>query len=208
MVRYRKPRRLYLLSVITLILNHHWSVCQGVGLRGVEEELRLVDESQSPPGGTLLIESPPVHHLVTMEGETRPPLLCPNSGRFDNSNCPSSSVNQTTPVCQYNPKTREYNTLCLRRLSDTLKLPNAHRKSYCGPCRACFEDKDELQIAVNKYKSYKVVHIDLAENYGWPIGRWCVEKVTSFSNLFFKKNKFDEDINAWETSQVTDMTSM
>ena len=200
-------RRMQVLSLVTLILQFQfqWQLSQGAGLRG--GELVSVVANRDSPGGTLLIQPPT---LVPLKQEN-PPLLCPHHGH-DNQDihCPSGTngVNQTTPVCQYDPQSKEYNMLCLRSFSDTVVVPDAHPKSYCGPCRACFQDKEELQAAVNQYKSYTHVNVELAERYGWPIGRWCTDHVTSFANLFFKKSKFNEDINEWETSQVTDMTSM
>ena len=74
-----------------------------------------------------------------------------------------------------------------------------------------------LQDAV---KSYVDQNCDTDSNcaigveYGWPINSWCVEKVTSFGNLFQKLatfnedeefwsvKTFNEDINGWTTSQV------
>ncbi|CAB9520913.1 (LipO)protein [Seminavis robusta] len=139
-------------------------------------------------------------------------LVCPWDEMSAASACPASTANnQTTPVCQYHAAMDEYETVCLKThaiAQDSAWLPHAHSKSYCGVCKKCFQDRLELKAAIDQYKSYTHVNTELAEVYGWPIGKWCVDNVTSFSNLFFKKSKFNEDISQWQTSQVTDMTSM
>lgn len=61
----------------------------------------------------------------------------------------------------------------------------------------CFESKEELINAVNRYEAYNVIDMELAENYGWPIGNWCVGKITDFSDLFYDRSFFNEDIGKW-----------
>lgn len=155
-------------------------------------------------------------------------LICPLHGHDKNAfssstevteeHCPSSTgsqSNQTTPVCQYDPTIQDYQTICVKIhpvLSSSSQpsavVQHAHAKSYCGVCKRCFDDHDELQAAVQNYKSRTHIDTDLAQTYGWPIGNWCVDKVTSFSNLFLNKKKFNEGISKWDTSRVTDMMSM
>lgn len=72
----------------------------------------------------------------------------------------------------------------------------------------CFDDEAELQAAVDGYTAYNHIDMTMAETYGWPIGNWCVSKVTDFSDLFADRTIFNEDIGMWDTRQVTDMTAV
>lgn len=205
--------RIHLISLqlLALILHHQWQVSQCTGLRGREIWRNGLSENEASPRASVLLETPSLQAFVDEDTNAElPPLMCPllSAPSHGGPCAPTNGTNETTPVCQYNHKTLSYTTLCLRKgLSALATLPNAHPKSYCGTCRACFQDTAELQEAVNKYKSYKKVDTTLAGKYGWPIGQWCVDNVTSLSNLFFKKSKFNEDISAWDVSRVTDMSS-
>jgi len=129
------------------------------------------------------------------------------------------------PVCVYSAETRDYKTKCLipshhnnltktaavvvRNHDHDLDVIPTKSKSYCGPCRfQCFQDTEELHEAVQRYETYTKVDVALQQTYGWPIGQWCVDKITSLSGLFFNQHQFNENINAWTTSQVTDMTGL
>lgn len=70
---------------------------------------------------------------------------------------------------------------------------------------ACFESKEELMDAIDVYLQDPSPTSDIASTYGHPMTNWCVEKVTDFSGLFSTQQTFDEDLNGWETSQVTSM---
>jgi surface protein len=71
----------------------------------------------------------------------------------------------------------------------------------------CFESKEELIDAVDQYRGYNHVDMDLASTYGWPIGNWCLRGITDLSDLFYDR-QFNEDIGKWDVSKVTDMTAM
>ncbi|KAL7528807.1 hypothetical protein ACHAXR_002647 [Thalassiosira sp. AJA248-18] len=82
----------------------------------------------------------------------------------------------------------------------------------------CFNDRDELRSAVERY----IEDEDCANNsecqvgqeYGWPMNSWCTSKVTDMSTLFYKYPMtdrwaaFNEDISSWDTSSVTNMSHM
>jgi surface protein len=71
----------------------------------------------------------------------------------------------------------------------------------------CFTTRDELKAAVDRYVQGYWVAAD-STKYGWPIGYWCVGKVTDMSGLFENLDTFNEDISGWEVSQVTIMKAM
>jgi surface protein len=228
--------RLLLLPLLLLLVLVQLTHVHGAGLRGTISDLPLwrsytrstsinsdIDSLLVPrPTSTTLTLS---HDLpVSIMSDA---LVCTSSSSISSSNneCPmSNGINRTLPVCLYQPETQEYKTVCLKTTrtfsllveressesseSSIVPASQRHPKSYCGVCKRCFQDRDELKVAIDKYQSRTRVDATLAETYGWPIGAWCVDKVTSFSNLFFKKSHFNEDISRWQTSQVTDMTGM
>ena len=48
----------------------------------------------------------------------------------------------------------------------------------------------------------------IGQTYGWPMNSWCVGSVKDMSYLFGRMDNFNEDINGWNTSSVTDMRFM
>ena len=75
-------------------------------------------------------------------------------------------------------------------------------------CKPCFRDKDELQAAVDDYISEDCTNnsgCTVGKMYGWPIGEWCVSRVTDMSFLFQAKNEFNEDLSGWDVSSVTNL---
>ena len=75
----------------------------------------------------------------------------------------------------------------------------------------CFQDKAELQFAVDAYISQGCAINSgciIAQTYGWPMNSWCVSKVTDMSHLFQNLDTFNEDISGWDVSSVTDMEDM
>jgi surface protein len=68
----------------------------------------------------------------------------------------------------------------------------------------CFTTRDELRAAVSQYVQGYWGTAD-SSKYGWPIGVWCVGKVTDMTGLFEGLDTFNEDISRWEVGQVTDM---
>jgi len=74
-----------------------------------------------------------------------------------------------------------------------------------------FDNRDELKLAVNQYSSQNCTTNSTCATgvtYGWPINTWCVEKVTSFNELFLEQYDFNQTIANWDTSSVTDMERM
>jgi surface protein len=71
----------------------------------------------------------------------------------------------------------------------------------------CFTSRDELKAAIDEYVQG---YWDTAEStkFGWPIGSWCVRKVTDMSELFKDLSAFNEDISGWDVGQVTTMQGM
>ena len=61
--------------------------------------------------------------------------------------------------------------------------------------------RDELKAAVDQYVQG---YWGTAEStkFGWPIGSWCVEKVTDMSELFKDLSTFNEDISGWEVGML------
>jgi surface protein len=76
---------------------------------------------------------------------------------------------------------------------------------FCFPCTipTCIQDTDELYDAVDMYLEDPTGALT-ANQYGHPIGTWCVNEVTDFSSVFsVERNElaadFDEDLSGWGT---------
>ncbi|CAB9505486.1 lipoprotein [Seminavis robusta] len=110
-------------------------------------------------------------------------------------------------LCEYNPEKQVYATRCVRQPKTSLHL-QLHPRNYCGACRRCFQDTDELRHAVAEYVANNTEHTDVAHNYGWPINKWCVSRITDFSNLFAHQRKFKEPIGNWDVSAARNMSGM
>mmetsp|Transcript_9714 Transcript_9714/g.21071 ORF Transcript_9714/g.21071 Transcript_9714/m.21071 type:complete len:686 (-) Transcript_9714:129-2186(-) len=77
----------------------------------------------------------------------------------------------------------------------------------------CFVDRTELKAAVDAYIAggldcSEENNCQVTQEYGWPIGTWCVSNITDMHALFERKYFFNEDISLWNTSAVVDMSSM
>ena len=76
----------------------------------------------------------------------------------------------------------------------------------------CFADKWELKAAVDEYISGDCGNLfskcNVTHTYGSPIGSWCVGNVTDMSELFFRKDTFNDDLSGWDVSKVTTMWYM
>ena len=91
------------------------------------------------------------------------------------------------------------------------RFPWQQPDSQAGP--QCFVDNLELRAAVIRYVrggcgAGASICLDDSEQFGWPMGSWCVNPVTDMSSLFQGLHTFNEDISQWEVSQVTDMSRM
>lgn len=81
----------------------------------------------------------------------------------------------------------------------------------CGSCEnrcatslfRAFSNGTELQEAVDAYLADKSESTEVAKMYGYPIGAWCVEKVTDFSALFKEASTFNDDLSVRSTLFVT-----
>ena len=89
----------------------------------------------------------------------------------------------------------------------------------------CFKERDELKYAVDScweggkgHESNYGTELEndaneedcnkVKEEYGWPIGTWCVGEVTDMHFLFVDKTDFNEDISEWDTSSCEDFYEM
>ena len=76
----------------------------------------------------------------------------------------------------------------------------------------CFADRDELLAAIKLY----LVHPDggiTVQQYGHPIGKWCVSQVTSFSRAFCvtcnkDAQQFNDPLPDWNLSRALDTSYM
>lgn len=78
---------------------------------------------------------------------------------------------------------------------------------------SCFQDKVELELAIDAYLMDNGTNSDIAATYGWPINVWCVGAITNFSSLFSPvtnvlKSVFNEDISSWDLSSAVDVSNM
>jgi surface protein len=80
--------------------------------------------------------------------------------------------------------------------------------------KKCFETTDELYGAVDKFlENDEARKEELRQDYGLPIGTWCVSDIQDFSELFDRfrnplASTFNEDISEWDTSKGTTMQYM
>mmetsp|Transcript_3005 Transcript_3005/g.5658 ORF Transcript_3005/g.5658 Transcript_3005/m.5658 type:complete len:631 (+) Transcript_3005:298-2190(+) len=79
--------------------------------------------------------------------------------------------------------------------------------------RRCFIDRNELKAAVDEYvaggiRCSQENSCRVTQEYGWPIGTWCVKNVTDMSYLFLDKGTFNDDLSFWEVSLVRNMAHM
>jgi surface protein len=72
----------------------------------------------------------------------------------------------------------------------------------------CFKGRNELVVAVSLYLADNSPDTPVAQEYGWPIGKWCVSEVTDFSEIFASATFFNEDLSEWDTSSATTMAKM
>ena len=80
--------------------------------------------------------------------------------------------------------------------------------STCGECVGhCFENRDELVIAVNLWTGTYAQRLAAISTYG-QIETWCTGNVTEMNGLFASKTEFNDDISSWDTSNVTNMSTM
>jgi len=77
----------------------------------------------------------------------------------------------------------------------------------------CFESREDLKYAI--LGDFRNPNSRLSQEYGYPIGTWCVDRVTDFSGdpmedgyLFDEDPNFNEPLDGWNTSSVTDMSGM
>jgi len=72
-----------------------------------------------------------------------------------------------------------------------------------------FLTNGEHRERIRQYLNNKLKYADeLARTYGWPIGKWNVSQVTDFSNMFYKRKDFNEDISEWDMSSATNLSYM
>jgi surface protein len=81
------------------------------------------------------------------------------------------------------------------------------------PGPVCFTSRDELLSAIDEVlgQAGNLPTSTVYTKYGWPMNTWCVGAVTSLAYAFstnrnINATDFNEDISAWNTSSVTDMT--
>lgn len=110
-------------------------------------------------------------------------------------------------VCEYSDQRNLYATRCVRQNKMSLHL-QLHPNNYCGTCQRCFDDSEELRLAVKQYIDNSTQYTAVAKNYGWPINKWCVGKITDFSRLFANERKFKDELGDWDVSQAINMSGM
>jgi hypothetical protein len=77
----------------------------------------------------------------------------------------------------------------------------------------CFDSQPALLTAVDEYLANNRPDTTVASTYGWPIGSWCVSRITDFTSIFSADRNpdaltFDESLSNWDTSQGRIFSSM
>ncbi|KAK7237906.1 hypothetical protein SO694_00022439 [Aureococcus anophagefferens] len=73
-----------------------------------------------------------------------------------------------------------------------------------APTSFAFASKADLKIAVDAW----LADADAAEAIYGHISSWDTSKVTDMSSMFFYADAFNQDLSGWDTSAVTDMSAM
>jgi len=87
-------------------------------------------------------------------------------------------------------------------------------KRRSRPSFKCFVTLEELQEAVDRFVGNNETDLRKLNNiYGRPMSNWCVSRVGNFSHLFSANwtsamATFNEPLDGWDTSNVTDMSYM
>ena len=85
--------------------------------------------------------------------------------------------------------------------------PSVSQSPSASSTQNCMTTTAELYDAVDAYLEDGPTST-AANTYGYPIGTWCVSKITDMDQLFQNKNTFNEDIGQWDVSKVTNMEAM
>jgi surface protein len=87
---------------------------------------------------------------------------------------------------------------------------------FCFPCSTpvCIQDTSELYTAVDNYLQDPTSGALTANQYGHPIGTWCVNQIQDFESVFDAllcnelAATFNDDISSWNVSRATMMNGM
>ena len=80
--------------------------------------------------------------------------------------------------------------------------------------KTCFSSALQLRTAVDQlFQKNRTLTSQIEQQYGLPIGIWCVGKVTDFSDLFSADRNpalatFNQDIGAWDMSSAVSTAAM
>lgn len=83
--------------------------------------------------------------------------------------------------------------------------------------RECFQTTEELQAAVLAYLKDPTPNSEIAQEYGYPIGGWCVSNITDFNHIFSHYGRdesrhlyqeFNEPLDGWDTSSAVSFEGM
>ena len=72
----------------------------------------------------------------------------------------------------------------------------------------CFSTTEELRDAVNKYTQAGSELALIRKTYGSSIRYWCVGDLTDFSQIFYKKEFFNEPLDGWNLSNAVTTNAM
>jgi surface protein len=80
-------------------------------------------------------------------------------------------------------------------------LQSSSKNSTNSSSYECFQSTEELIVAVNQYIASNGPDTPVAKLYGWPIGTWCVDDISDFTQIFYQKSTFNEDIQNWNVKK-------
>ncbi len=80
----------------------------------------------------------------------------------------------------------------------------------------CFETRDELALAITDYLKNPSPNSSTSQQYGYPIGVWCVSNIQNFNRVFSIRGndfqhlyqEFNEPLNGWDMSSAVYLQGM
>jgi len=138
----------------------------------------------------------PTHPNKTHPNTTHPNTTHPNTTHPNTTHRNTTHCNTTHPNTKHPNKTHPNKT---QPIAPTTQLRNIPDAAF-------------LRHLITEYLANNNNDMDVAKEFGWPIGTWCISPVRNFSYLFWYDYQdwgtFNEPLNEWDVSNGKTFTSM